>query len=87
MDRSDGDSTQDVAPGQDERAGQDGEALPPGEVEQHGDSGDGITRGDLLKTAAAVAPGILLGSRAAAAAGQRHVHIPFARRPPGRSRV
>ncbi|MGO9249485.1 MAG: sulfatase-like hydrolase/transferase [Solirubrobacteraceae bacterium] len=68
MDRSDGDSTQDVAPGQDERAGQDGEALPPGEVEQHGDSGDGITRGDLLKTAAAVAPGILLGSRAAAAA-------------------
>jgi choline-sulfatase len=30
--------------------------------------GDGITRGDLLKTAAVVAPGILLGGRAASAA-------------------
>jgi choline-sulfatase len=30
------------------------------------DDGDGITRGDLLKTAAVVAPGILLGGRAAA---------------------
>ncbi len=34
-----------------------------GEVEQ-----DGITRGDLLKSAAVAAPGILLGGRAAAAA-------------------
>lgn len=36
--------------------------------DEHGDAGEGITRGDLLKGAAAVAPGILLGSRAAAAA-------------------
>jgi choline-sulfatase len=47
-----------------DRAGSDSEQ---GEDEVDGD-GDGITRGDLLKTAAVVAPGILLGGRAASAA-------------------
>ncbi|MEA2378405.1 MAG: choline-sulfatase, partial [Thermoleophilaceae bacterium] len=36
-----------------------------GGVEQHG-----VTRGDLLKTAAVAAPGLLLGERAAAAAAR-----------------
>jgi choline-sulfatase len=47
----------------DSDSGQDGAVARDGE-----DDEGGITRGDLLKTAAAVAPGILLGSRAAAAA-------------------
>ena len=47
----------------------DGDSGHDGTVarDDEGDEG-GITRGDLLKTAAAVAPGVLLGSRAAAAA-------------------
>ncbi len=48
----------------DSDSGRDGTLAQDGE-----DDEGGITRGDLLKSAAAVAPGILLGSRAAAAAG------------------
>jgi len=57
MDRPDSDAEQDGAAARDSIAAEDGDA------EQ-----EGITRGDLLKTAVVAAPGILLGGRAAAAA-------------------
>jgi choline-sulfatase len=81
MDRSGSDSEQDSANAQDREDTGGGIATLDGDTARDSitvltditardgeDDGDGITRGDLLKTAAVVAPGILLGGRAASAA-------------------